>query len=110
MKKTICHKNGTVSYWSVYKQSYIRGASEISDEELAAMELTERSRVHRHLLNGTQLWCFNKLSVHGETYLRIENFGFYNYYRWSESAWNYIGKSVCMKPIDFLAWVRGDEQ
>jgi hypothetical protein len=49
MKKTIFHRDGTVSYWSVYNQVYIRRASTVPDNELAAMSGKERARVIRHL-------------------------------------------------------------
>ncbi len=46
-----CHRDGTVTYWSVYRQQWVRAAS-LSQEELASMECTDpRScrRVERHL-------------------------------------------------------------
>lgn len=43
------HPDGTVSYWSVVRQQWIRGAFSVSDEDLAAMSQAERSVVRRHL-------------------------------------------------------------
>lgn len=47
--QTTCHRNGTITYWSVYEQVWIRNTDKISDRELAAMESTERDRVIKHL-------------------------------------------------------------
>lgn len=47
--KTTYHRDGTITYWSVYQQVWIRHADEISDRELAAMNESERERVIRHL-------------------------------------------------------------
>lgn len=44
-----CHRDGTVTYWSVYLQSWVRGARRIPDKELAAMNSVERKRVMSHL-------------------------------------------------------------
>jgi len=49
MKNTVCHKDGTISYWSVYQQSYQIRVHAIRDEELAAMNERTRVRVIRHL-------------------------------------------------------------
>jgi hypothetical protein len=48
-KTTTCHRDGTVSYWSVYNQQYIERAAMVPDRELAAMDSAERDRVMRHL-------------------------------------------------------------
>lgn len=42
------HRDGTVTYWSVYQQVWQR-SSKISDRELAAMSTEERDKVTRHL-------------------------------------------------------------
>ena len=42
------HRDQTVSYWSVYRQSWVRSAR-IPDAELAAMGTSTRERVVRHL-------------------------------------------------------------
>lgn len=47
--KTICHRNGTVSYWSVYEQRYYRETECIDQRELATMSWEEREKVLRHL-------------------------------------------------------------
>lgn len=47
--KATCHKDGTVTYWSVYQQVWVKRASSIPDNELAAMNNKERERVMRHL-------------------------------------------------------------
>jgi len=46
-KNLTVHRDGTVSYWSVYQQVRIVrvAASSISDAELAAMPRDERERV-----------------------------------------------------------------
>lgn len=49
MKKTVCHKDGTVSYWSVYEQVWKDHAETVSDLELAAMGSLERDTVMCHL-------------------------------------------------------------
>jgi len=47
--KTKFHRDGTITYWSVYKQSWQHRVSSIPNEELAAMNEKERSRVMKHL-------------------------------------------------------------
>lgn len=47
--KTTCHRDGSITYWSVYRQQWVRRAEHISDSELAAMSFCERERVMRHL-------------------------------------------------------------
>jgi hypothetical protein len=49
MKKSICHRDGTVTYWSVYDQVWENHVEFISDRELAAMSSQERERVYWHL-------------------------------------------------------------
>lgn len=43
------HKDGTVTYWSVYAQIWERRVAHVPDRELAAMETRDRERVQRHL-------------------------------------------------------------
>lgn len=44
--KTTYHKDGTVSYWDVFSQSWERSdAAEISDRILASMSQPERDRI-----------------------------------------------------------------
>jgi hypothetical protein len=47
------HKNGTVTYWSVYQRQWIRKARHINDEELTAQG-ADRCRIIRHLGMKTQ--------------------------------------------------------
>jgi hypothetical protein len=49
MKNATCHKDGTVTYWSVYTQSWAERQTWVPDNELAAMNEVERNRVIRHL-------------------------------------------------------------
>ena len=44
-----CHRDGTVTYWSVYQQGWVRRAKSIPDQEYAAMSDAERRRIDRHL-------------------------------------------------------------
>lgn len=46
--RATCHHDQTVTYWSVYRQSWVR-SSRIADAELAAMDTSTRDRVMRHL-------------------------------------------------------------
>ena len=48
-QKTTCHRDGTITYWSVYFQEWMEGVDDIPDRELAAMNGKERDRVIRHL-------------------------------------------------------------
>ncbi len=43
--KVTCHRDGTVTYWSVCRQVWVRRASVVRDEELAAMPQRDRERV-----------------------------------------------------------------
>lgn len=47
--KSVCHRDGTVTYWSVYCQVWERRQADVPDQELAAMSKEERRRVIRHL-------------------------------------------------------------
>lgn len=47
--KTICHEDGTITYWSVYEQRWIEREDDIPDRELATMSTEERNLVIRHL-------------------------------------------------------------
>lgn len=47
-QKTTYHRDGTVTYWSVYHQVWAR-VKYIRERELAAMPAAEASRVLRHL-------------------------------------------------------------
>lgn len=50
--KTTCHRDGTVTYWSVYRQCWVSRAADVPDRELAAMSSDERERVLRHLVRA----------------------------------------------------------
>jgi hypothetical protein len=54
MKKLILHTDGTVSFWSVYCQVQISRTKYVSDDELAAMNPTDRERVINHLAAHAQ--------------------------------------------------------
>jgi len=43
------HNDGTVTYWSVYRQVWVNRATTIPDRELAAMPSSERIRAIRNL-------------------------------------------------------------
>jgi len=43
------HRDGTITYWSVYKRVWVRRASTIENRELAAMGPIEREKVKCHL-------------------------------------------------------------
>ena len=49
MKKTTNHRDGTVTYWSVYQQQWVRHTDSVPDQEFAAMNEGERNRTMRHL-------------------------------------------------------------
>jgi len=51
MKNTY-HKNGTITYWSVYNQQWVKNAASIPDEEFAAMSFKDREKSIRHLRKG----------------------------------------------------------
>jgi hypothetical protein len=48
--RTTTHRDGTVTYWSVYEQRWARHAHSVPDSELAAMSQRERERVKAALL------------------------------------------------------------
>ena len=52
--KTTYHRDGTITYWSVYSQVWVRRADNVPDRELAAMDRVERTRVQRHLQIRTE--------------------------------------------------------
>lgn len=43
------HRDGSMTYWSVYLQLWMVGVFRISDRELNAMEPRNRARVFAHL-------------------------------------------------------------
>lgn len=50
------HKNGTVTYWSVYRQAWVKNARRISDDELAAMDQRTRGRIISHQASRIGKW------------------------------------------------------
>ena len=45
---TTCHRDGTVTYWDVYRQAWVRTyADRMSDEVLASLTAAERTRIAR---------------------------------------------------------------
>jgi len=46
---TILHRDGTITYWSVYEQIWRRSHRMPSDRELAAMPAHDRDRVVAHI-------------------------------------------------------------
>ncbi len=47
--RTIFHRDGTITYYSVYQQVWRRHLSSISDGDLAAISGSEHDRIERHL-------------------------------------------------------------
>jgi hypothetical protein len=47
--KSILHRDGTVTYWAVYLQSWERRVPLLPTRELAAMAKSDRNRILRHL-------------------------------------------------------------
>ena len=45
--KTTYHRDGTVTFWSVYRQQWVRSGS-LSDRELSSLSESELARVLRH--------------------------------------------------------------
>jgi hypothetical protein len=49
MYRTVYHRDGSVTYWSVHQQRWMRRAHYVPDADLAAMSERERQRVLRNL-------------------------------------------------------------
>ncbi len=49
------HRDGTVTYWSVYRQVWIERAASIPDEEYAAMGTPGAWTVLSHVLRGKRV-------------------------------------------------------
>ena len=47
--RTVYHRDGSVTYWSVYRQQWVRRTDWVPMSELAAMTRDERNRVIKHL-------------------------------------------------------------
>ncbi len=44
--RTTFHRDGSVSFWNVYQQQWVREqASQVSDQDLASMSNSDRERV-----------------------------------------------------------------
>lgn len=43
------HRDGTVTYWSVYRQQWVRKTATVSDAEFAAMPAANREAILKHL-------------------------------------------------------------
>ena len=52
--KITLHRDGTITYWSVYKQTWVREC-DISDPELAAMNSKNRIRTNFHIFRHRPL-------------------------------------------------------
>jgi len=44
---TTVHRDGTVSYWSVYEQRWVVRASRVPDDDYAALAREDRERIER---------------------------------------------------------------
>lgn len=53
--RTTIHRDGTVTYWSVYEQRWYDHAFGVPDRELAAMRYDERERVLRAMARHNAL-------------------------------------------------------
>lgn len=51
--KSKFHNDGTVTYWSVYTQTWRRRYDWITDEDLAALPGKDREKIRKHLKRGT---------------------------------------------------------
>ena len=47
------HRDGTVTYWSVYRQTWVRRSRRLPDDEAAAQGRDDRERIDRHLSRGS---------------------------------------------------------
>jgi len=47
--KSTLHRDGTVTYWSVYDQQWVKRAAYVPPTDLAAMSMAERDRVMEHV-------------------------------------------------------------
>lgn len=47
-RNPVCHRNGTITYWSVHYQSW-ETTCIVSDRELSAMSRKDKERVIRHM-------------------------------------------------------------
>jgi len=54
--RPVLHRDGTVTYWSVYEQRWEQHQVGIPDHELAALSPSERKRVQAHLSRSAAAW------------------------------------------------------
>ncbi len=52
-RKTICHRDGTVTYWSTHDQVHYHRTHHVAVRDLAAMPADDRDRVTHHLMIDT---------------------------------------------------------
>ena len=65
--RPIVHRDGTVTYWSVYSQAWRRRVASVQDRELAAMSARDRDRVTQHLsINRPVTWIDDAAHYRGE--------------------------------------------
>jgi hypothetical protein len=46
------YRDGLITYWSVYRQTWVRCVRHVPDRELAAMHPQERKMVMKHIERG----------------------------------------------------------
>lgn len=51
MNQVSFHQDGSVSYWSVFRQQWVRN-HDVSDADLAAMSPSMRAKTMKHLSKG----------------------------------------------------------
>lgn len=49
MKLEVLHRDGSISYFSIYKQQWIQRACNMPDEELAARSGITRTKIIKHM-------------------------------------------------------------
>jgi hypothetical protein len=52
--RSILHRDGTVTVWSVYTQTWHRHVAHVGDADQAALSAEERGRVQAHLAASRQ--------------------------------------------------------
>ena len=93
---TTIHKDGTVTYWSVYQQQWVRRVLRVPDQELAAMSADERARVVRaipYLRAEDRISSTPELEEHRETIL----------YGWEEGDEHYEWAATC-DLAELISW------
>lgn len=64
MSDLTIHRDDSVTYWSVYRQQWVKRAQYVSDEECAAMPEEDRIRLNRCSLCGHVFSSFEALGHH----------------------------------------------